>query len=160
LKIHWIKENEPVEFVGPPSRDAAYVGPQLLEADIVSVMHCKRACPKSGKVIVSLKGFYGFVGGDFPIQDGHDLVGVDMIYLVRDPGYDVAEAYPKQLIGPWNVKMTYRRTAYPISEKANIEAILKARDKKMSAVLPVDYSLGVFGASVATGHVESERHEL
>jgi hypothetical protein len=129
-KIHWVKENEPVEFVGPPSRDMAFVGPQLLEADIVSVMHCKRVCPNTGKVIISLEGFSGFVGGNYPIQDGHDLVGIDMIFLAKDAGFDIAKVYPKQLIGPWNVEMTDRRTAYPVSSKADIEKTLRAQVNK------------------------------
>lgn len=133
LKIHWVrwdKENGPVEFVGPPSSDAAFSSFQLLEADVVSVMHCKKACPNSGRVIILLEGFSGFVGGDYPIQDGHDLVGVDMIYLAEDPGFDIARPFPKQLIGPWNVKMTQRRTAYPMSAKTEIEKILRTQTNK------------------------------
>jgi hypothetical protein len=123
-KIHWIKSGQPIEVAGPSLPDGGHDGPQLLEAEIVSTLHCIVRCPKAGKVIITLYGYSGFVGSEKRAQDGHELINQEMIYLVQEARFDVEQVYPKQLIGPWNVEVTAVRTVYPMSAKAEIEKVL------------------------------------
>jgi hypothetical protein len=98
-------------LTGPSLPDGGHHGPRLLEAEVVSVLQCKRSCPHVNTIVITV------------YVDGRDIEE-SRIYFVKEAGFDVSKVYPKQLTGPWNVVLTDTHTVYPMSEKANIEQLL------------------------------------
>jgi len=124
-KLHWVKADVPVEVSGPSHADGNHEGPTILTARIVSTLRCVKPCPQSGEVNITLEGSSGLDERGIPITDGRDLVGKDIIFLVTEANFDLTKVYPKQLIGPWNVRSLTARTAYPISAKSEIDKAIK-----------------------------------